>query len=274
MSFLKKMFGKKDPVEAMRQCHARKDWAGVLNIAGQIDREELDEVTAAEVGDWEGQAGDTLAAMNLEEGSWSVKSGDLLRAREGYQLAVEQARSVEMRERAEQALATLDRGEFYPEETMAEAGPTAHTGCNSCAPKAGPYTGEIGADLDEETRMELLLATMPPDLAERYLAAGTKFRQAWLTAQDGDLNRALELFEKVPVAERNALFLLERGSLMMRSGQNKKAGQNLQAALAAEPTLFTAYDALTEVMIAEGRIDDLQKSLKQNIAEERFTGYC
>ena len=112
MSFLKKMFGKQDPVDEMRQCHARQDWAAVLNIAARIDRDELDEGVIVEINDWESQAGDTLAAMNLEEGSWAQKSGNLLRAREDYQLAIEQARSVQLRERAEQALAALDRYGF------------------------------------------------------------------------------------------------------------------------------------------------------------------
>jgi len=274
MSFLKKMFGKKDPIDEMRQCHARQDWVGVLNIAGQIDRSELDDTTAAEITSWQDQAGDTLAAMNLEEGSWAQKSGSLLRAREDYQLAIEQARSVQLRERAEQALAALDRGELPPEETAADESPALHAGCNSCTPAAQPSAGDVGADLDEETRMELLVATLSPDLAERYLAAGTEFRQAWLTAQEGDEKLALELLEKVPAAERNALFLFERGALMMRSGQSKKACQDLQAALTAEPDLFPAYDALTEVLITEGRSDELEKSLKQNISEERFVGYC
>ena len=274
MSFLKKMFGKQDPVDEMRQYHARQDWAAVLSIAARIDRDELDEEMIVEINGWESQAGDTLAAMNLEEGAWAQKSGNLLRAREDYQLAIEQARSVQLRERAEQALAALDRGELPPEETVAEASPDLHAGCNSCAPAAGPVPDGVEADLDEETRMELLLATMPPDLAERYLVAGVEFRQAWLTAQDGDEKLALELLERVPSAERNALFLFERGVLMMRSAQNKQARQDLQAALTAEPDLFPAYDALTEVLIAEGCGDELQKSLKQSIAEGRFVGFC
>ncbi len=274
MSFLKKMFSKKDPIDEMRQCHARQDWVGVLNIAGQVDRNEFDAATAAEITNWENLAGDTLAAMNMEEGSWAQKSGNLLRAREDYQLAIEQARSVQLRERAQQALAALDRGELPPEEMVADESPALHTGCNSCAPAAEPSAGGVDADLDQETRMELLLATLPPDLAERYLAAGTQFRKAWLTAQEGDEKLALELLEKVPAAERNALFLFERGALMIRSGQSKKARQDLQAALTAEPDLFPAYEALTEILITEGHSDELQKSLKQNIAEERFVGYC
>lgn len=274
MNFLKKMFGRPNPIDEMRRCHARQDWAGLLNIAGQIDRSEFDAATVAEIAGWEDQAGDTLAAMNLEEGLWAQKTGNLLRAREDFQLAIELARSVELRERAGQTLAALERGELLPEESLADASPALHAGCNSCAPTTRPSTDETVADLDEETRMELLLATMPPDLAERYLAAGAEFRRAWLTAQDGDETHALELLGEVPADQRNALFLFERGVLMLRSGDHKKARLDLQAALAADPDLFPAYDALTEVLIAEGCSDELKGSLKQHIGEQRFVGFC
>jgi tetratricopeptide (TPR) repeat protein len=275
MSFLKKMFAKKDPVEEMRQFHARQDWAGLLSTAKRVDRDELDESHQTEIAAWENEAGDALASINLEEGAWSQKSGNLLRAREDYQLSIELARSAELRERAEQALASLDRGELPQEVAEVDDGPAVHAGCNSsCTTAAGPAVPNEEMDLDEETRMELLLATMPTELAERYLAAGPEFRQAWLATQDGEEKQALELLSKVPEAQRNALFLFERGALMARSGQHKKARQDLQAALTTEPDLFPAYDALAEVLIAAGDIGELEKSLKLNLAAERFVGYC
>ncbi|RLA05381.1 MAG: hypothetical protein DRQ59_16150, partial [Gammaproteobacteria bacterium] len=275
MSFLKKMFAKKDPVEEMRQLHARQDWAGLLSIAKRVDRDELDENLQTEIAAWENEAGDALATINLEEGAWAQKSGNLLRAREDYQLSIELARSPELRERAELALASLDRGELPPEVAEVDDGPAVHAGCNSgCTTAAGPAVTGENMDLDEETRMELLLATMPPELAERYLTAGSEFRQAWLAAQDGEEKQAMELLSKVPEDQRNAIFLFERGALMARSGQHKKALQDLQAALTIEPDLFPAYDALAEVLIASGNIGELEKSLKLNLAAERFVGYC
>lgn len=250
MSLFKKIFGKKDPVEEMRRLYAQQDWASLLNAASRVEKSALD------------------------EGSWAQKSGNLLRAREDYQLAIELARSAGIRERAEAALSALDRGELPPSREEAAAGPAIHAGCNSgCSSATGPAVTREAMDLDEEARLELLLATMPGDLAERYLAAGTAFRQAWLAAQDGDDGQAMELLAKVPEAERNALFLFERGALMLRNKQPKKAYQDLQAALAAEPDLFPAYDALVEALLATGRIGELEKSLKQNLAAERFIGY-
>ena len=274
MSFLKKMFAKKDPVEEMRQLHARQDWAGLLSTAKRVDRDELEENLQTEISVWENEAGDALATINLEEGAWAQKSGNLLRAREDYQLSIDQASSAELRERAEQALASLDRGELPPEVAEADDGPAVHAGCNSgCTPAASPVVTHGDMDLDEETRMELLLATMLPELAERYLAAGPEFRQAWLATQEGEEKQAMELLSKVPEAERNALFLFERGALMARSGQHKKARQDLQAALTIEPDLFPAFDTLADVLLSSGQIGDLEKSLKLNLASKRFVGY-
>ncbi len=273
MSFLKKLFGPKDPVEEMRQCHSRQDWAGVLVYAKKIDYDTLDEQLCSAITALEHEAGDALAQLNVEEGIWAHKSGNLLRAREDFQLAIEQSRSNEVRERAKQALAALEKGEI-PDAAIESSQPTAkQTGCSTCSPATAPNE-DAGADLDEETRMELLLAAMDPALADRYLAAGKEFRKAWLTTQDGDEKLALKLFADVPNDERNALFLFEKGSLLARSGQTKQARKDLQAALTLEPGLFPAFDALVEILFASKRLEDLEKQLKQNIAEQRFVGYC
>lgn len=275
MSFLKKMFAKKDPIEEMRQFHARQDWAGVLRASRQLERDVLAPALSEEIAAWECQAGDALAAINLDEGAWSQKSGNLLRAREDYQLAIELARSSALRERAEQALASLDRGELPQEAAVSSDGPAIHAGCNSsCTTATGSAVVAEKADLDEETRLELLLATMPAELAERYLTADPQFRQAWLMAQDGEEQQALTLLNRIPEAQRNSLFLFERGALMARSGQHQKAYQDLQTALTAEPGLFPAFDTLVDVLIASGRSEELEKTLKQTLAAGRFSGYC
>jgi tetratricopeptide (TPR) repeat protein len=275
MSFLKKMFGKKDPVEEMRQFHARQDWAGVLNVSQRLDRSELDGPTQDEITSWENHAGDALATINLEEGAWAHKSGNLLRARDDYQLAAEQARSRPLRERAAQALAALERGEGPQQVAVADDGPAIHAGCNSsCSTQTGPATTTNEMGLDEESRLELLLATMTPELAERYLAAGPALRKAWLAVQDGEEEQALAFLQEVPDTERDALFLYERGALMARRGQHDKAFQDLQAALIAEPDLFPAFDVLVDVLMAAGQLDKLEEALKLNLAAGHFTGYC
>jgi len=274
MSFLKKMFAKKDPVEEMRQLYARKDWAGVLSTARQLDRESLEPELLEEISGWEDQAGDALAAINLEEGAWAQKSGNLLRAREDYQLAIDQARSDSLRHRAEQALAALDRGEPIQQVITGNDSGSIHDVCSSCQPPSEAHSEDQGQDLDDEARMELLLATMSPELSERYLAASVEFRQAWLAMQDGDEDHALALLQQIPEVERDALFLFERGALMARRSQHDQALQDLQAALVLEPDLFPAFDVLADVLISLERIDELERLLKHNIGSKCFVGYC
>jgi len=275
MSFFKKMFGQKDSVEEMRQLYARQDWAGVLSVSKRLDHSELDGPTLTEISSWQNQAGDALATINLEEGAWAEQSGNLLRAREDYQLAAEQARSAPLRQRAEQALIALDRGERPQQHAVADDGPAIHAGCSSsCSSHTGSAVTTHEMGLDEETRLELLLATMAPEQAERYLSAGPALRKAWLAVQDGEEEQALALLQEVPEVERNALYLFERGALMARSGQHEMACQDLQGALTAEPELFPAFDVLVDVLMAMGHIDQLEETLKLNIAAGRFVGYC
>ena len=94
MSFFKNIFGKKDPIDEMRQFQTQQDWAALLNAAKRVDRSDLDEEILSEINTWEKEAGDALATINLEEGIWAQKSGNLLRAREDYQLAIERGATI------------------------------------------------------------------------------------------------------------------------------------------------------------------------------------
>jgi len=275
MSLFKKMFAKKDPVDEMRQLYTRQDWAGLLTVAKRLDRTDLAEDLLTEITAWENQAGDALAAINLEEGAWAQKSGNLLRAREDYQLAIEQARSGELRKKAEEALVSLDHGQPFTPIDRDEDGPAIHAGCSSsCTSHVGPAVASHEMDLDEEARLELLLATMSPELSERYLAASVEFRQAWLAIQDGEEDQALALLQQISEEEHDALFLFERGALMARAGQHDDALQDLKAALTLEPDLFPAFEAMADVLVSVGRLDELEKLLKQNLVRVGFSGYC
>ncbi|MDH3997328.1 MAG: hypothetical protein OET90_00675 [Desulfuromonadales bacterium] len=274
MSFLKKIFGKKDPVEEMRQFHAAQDWVSLLHVTKSIAREELDAALQQEVEGCEQAAGDALSSINLDEGRWAQKNGNLLRAREDFQLALEQACSEALRQEAEQALAALAQGEAPTTPAAPAPASAAHAGCSTCAPASTSTPEAEEADIDQEARIELLLATMEPKLAPRYQNASPQFLQAWLATQDGEDALALRLFDAIPPAERNALFLFEHGSLLARSGKLAQAQKELHAALTTEPELFSAFAVLTEVLAASEQIGPLEKMLKESLAAQRFGGFC
>ncbi|MEJ2470119.1 MAG: hypothetical protein P8Y91_04685 [Desulfuromonadales bacterium] len=275
MQLFKKMFGKSDPVAEVRQCHARQDWANLLLTAKRIDMQSLDPDLRQELRSLTDQAGDALATVNLEEGAWAEQSGNVMRARQDYQLARQQACSETLRERAEQALAALEGGTSPltddPGRPHASATSAA---CNTCTETPAAKDTTDLSSLDEDSRLELLLATLPEDLAARYQAAGAEFRRAWLAIQAGEDEQALGSLDQVPSDQRDALFLYERGGLQARRGQFGAAADDLAAALALEPELLPAFETLCEVLLASGQEEQLQSTLKKFLNEGRFSGYC
>ena len=267
MSFFKNLFGKSDPFEEISRQHARGEWAALLSSARRLDRAALAPETLAQVAAWETEAGDRLAGLNLEEGEGALRLGNLLKSREHLQLAVSQACSAELRNRAETLLARLG-GESAPDVAAA-----CGSGCGtSCAPEA-PAPGK-DAEIDAAGHLELLLATLPHELAQRYSASGETFLQGWLAAQEGDDQRALALFEKVEPDRRGGLFRAERGVVLARNGQHLAAVADLRAALAEFPELFHPFDALVTLLAVSQQHGELEALLRQTLDEGRFAGYC
>ncbi len=272
MSIFAKMFGRRNPLEQMRRDMDQGSWAAAFNLAKSLDRSALSDEEQQEVSSTEQCAGDKLAALNLEEGEGEARNGNLLRAREHFQLACDQARSPELLKQVQATLAGLEQGGG----TVAQAAAASHCG-GTCGPVGAVRSDGVPIEedpFDDEARFELLLATLPEALAERYLAAGEAFRRAWLVSQDDDPQHALELFEEVPKAERDALFLCERGSLKGRLHDFNGAHADLKQALKSEPELFVALSARVELLVANNRLKDAEQLLRRTLKEKRFPVYC
>ncbi|MCK4535786.1 MAG: hypothetical protein KAT93_02165 [Desulfuromonadales bacterium] len=273
MSLLKKFFGQRDPLVQMRQFYAQQNWAAAFTAAKNIDSasisaEDQDEVTVVER-----QSGDNLAKLNLAEGEGEILNGNMLRARDHFQLAQEQARSPELVERVKETMASLEKK--LSSTALSESGSSAPSSCgNSCGVTHETTLPPELDNLDEETRFELLLATLPAELAERYASSGDTFRKAWLATHDDDTQQALSLFDLVPEDERDALFYCERGALKARSQDHRGAHNDLQNALEVEPELFPAFDAMVVMLAGAGRLKELEGLLRGTIEEGRFKGFC
>jgi tetratricopeptide (TPR) repeat protein len=274
MRFLKKMIGKRDPVEELRRLHAAGDWAGVLAVGRNVALDELEETTRAAAAQWLSEAGDSLARLNLDEGNYAWQANNLLKASEHYQLALDQARDPALRLQVEAKLASLqDAPTTGTDKAEIDDSSACHSGCGpSCGPTAGQGEHDQ-TQLDSESRLELLLVGYPPELASRYAASGPAFRRAWLAVQDGEDDLALDFFAQVPEAERDALYRAELGALQLRRDQPDAAIDLLQQALRDDPDHFLAYDSLVIALTSTGRIEQLLSVLKQSIAEDRFVGY-
>jgi len=276
MSLFAKMFGRRTPLEQMRRDVSQGSWAAAFNLARSLDRSEFSDEERQEVSDTEQRAGDKLATLNLEEGEGELRNGNLLRAREHFQLACEQARSADLQQQIKSALVELEKGDrvAHKKEAVSAA---SHCG-GSCGPVGGVRSEGLPVaeddSFDDEARFEVLLATLPEELADRYLATGEAFRCAWLVAHDGDPSQALKLFDEVPKAERDALFYCERGSQKGRLNDFKGASADLKRALESEPGLFVALSALVDLLVANNRLKDAEQLLRRALKEDRFPVYC
>ena len=274
MGIFDKLFGKGDPLAELGKLQARGEWAALLSEAKRLERSALAPEVQAQVAGWEVEAGDRLAALNLDEGVGALRLGNLLKGREHLQLAASQARSPGVAARVAQLLADMESGALLP---VKGAVATAAAGCGSgCGPSCTPTAGAVGEEdeIDAVGRLELLLSTLPAELAARYADAGEIFLQGWLAAQEGDDQRALQLFESVPTVQRGTLFRAERGVVLARNGQAMAAEADLRAALTAFPELFHPFDALVTLLATARRFADLETLLRQALAEGRFAGYC
>ena len=273
MSLFKSLFGKSDPVAELGRLHARREWAALLAAGKRLEPATLPAATREQIDGWLLEAGDRLAQLNLDEGEGAWRLGNLLKAREHLLLAQGQATSARLREQVAQRLAGLAAGTPF----AAAAADTAAAGCgSSCGPGCAPApAADAGMDeLDATGRLELLLATLPEELAGEYAAAGQGFLQAWLAAQEGEDERALALFAAVPAGERGPLFCAERGVVLARCGQTAAAEADLRAALTAFPELFHPFDALVTLLAVTRRLAELEQLLRQTLADGRFVGYC
>lgn len=275
MGILEKMFGKRDPVAQVRRDFSQQNWAAAFTAVRLLDRSQFSPEMQQEMADIERQAGDRLAELNLFEGEGEVRHGRLLRAREHFQLARQQAQSPELQERAEASMVELERGSAT---TASESPVPSGGGCTDCGPPGGSASkgSEIVPDdsLDDEARFEILLATLPENLARRYAETGPAFRRAWLASHDEDPQPALALMTEVPESDRDALFYSERGNLQARSGDFAAARTDLAKALADDPDLFVALSGMVELLAAEGALQEAEQLLRKTLANERFQGYC
>jgi tetratricopeptide (TPR) repeat protein len=273
MGLFGSVFGKSDPLTDLGKQYARGEWAALLAGAKRLERAGLSPDVLAQVAVWETEAGDRLAQLNLEEGAGALRLGNLLKAREHLQLAAAQARAGELRERAAGLLASLEGGN----QAIVNQDRETAAGCGSgCGPTCAPDMPGAGEDdeIDATGRLELLLATLPHEMAGHYIEAGEAFLQAWLAAQEGDDQRALVLFDAVPATQRGGLFRAERGVVLARNQQLAAAEADLRAALTALPEMFHPFDALVTLLAVTRRHHELEQLLRQVLAEGRFTGYC
>lgn len=276
MGLFGKLFGSKDPLDPLRRAVQQKRWADALVFSEQINPDQLPPAALEELEALQTSAADALAQLNLEEAEACLRSGDLERAAEHFTLASCQARSESLQQRisASRLEGELPASPAVP--TPAASNHDCHSSCTSgCAPSLGKVPPPGSApDLDTQTRWELLLATYPPSVANRYEGRGANFQAAVLAAHDGEDKTALNLFNQVPENDQDDLYYFERGTLQTHRGEYSCARKDFAKAIELNADLLPALEALLTLEVEHGWAEEAEVRLQQLLATGQAPVLC
>jgi len=267
---LSRLFGKKDPFAKLQKAYSEKRWADCLRLGEQVDLSSLDNTQAAEASGMLDSAGDALCLINIDEGAACLRAGDLQKAREHFELAQKQARSEEMRHKAEGLLAGADWDE--ESKPVSEEGGCASGSCGTPVGKAVEQSEPQA--LDEDSHLELILSSYPAELIERYLGKSAVFRQAFLAAHDGRNQESLDGFDQVDEAERDELYFYERGLVRDRLGDFPGANRDLKKVLSLNENHGQALVSLIALHWRNDHREEVETLAQKGIESGIAAGFC
>ncbi len=127
---------------------------------------------------------------------------------------------------------------------------------------------------DRGQQLELILTSYPDSLAERYLEKEQLFQDAFLLAQSGREEEALELWARIPPTEQDDLYFFELGCLFGRLGELDKALRLLDKALVNNPELLLAVEAMIPIMMERGDFDRAISKLQELLNKGVNRPFC
>jgi tetratricopeptide (TPR) repeat protein len=122
--------------------------------------------------------------------------------------------------------------------------------------------------------MELIVTAYPSEWARRYTSLHGHLRRAVLLAHEGEEDAALDAFDQVPTADRDDLFHFERGAVLARKGDADKARQDLERAIAINPSHFLARETLIDIDFGLGDLDSAEVRLRTLLERGEASGFC
>jgi len=271
MGLFGKLFGGGgSSLEGLRKAVAQKRFSEARLLAEELASQSLSDAEAAEVEQLRITAGDGLAELNLDEALGLQRCGHFEQAAEHLCLAQEQVCSPALRDKIVTALAAEP---LIPEIASAEE--QRLEACNTCSPLTHQLVNaEDALSGDAETQLELVLTSYPADLAKRYAAKGDLFKEAFLFSHAGEDEQALPLWQQVDEAEQDDLYWFELGSLLARQGDFEEAQVALEQALAENPELLLAIEALVPVLLTGGDYPLVEERLQSFLAQGIDPAFC
>jgi len=258
MAFLKKIFGSKSPLDQARRLFEQGEYVRLLQY---VEQQRIDDADLAPMVD---QARKTLQERNLEEARLRLSQGDRKTAREHLELAARFGADAE-------ELAAVDQ-EFIGEAPDA---PSAPQSCTSCGGGEVPVDAEAATEnLSEQDALELLLAGMPEDLADRYRKKSPQFIQALLVSGQGDDAKACALLQQCPEPDRDALYDFELAAALCRCGQPREGVEALERCLSALPSHAQAWELAADLYLRGVEIKDFEERLEGLAARAETAGFA
>lgn len=272
MGLFGRLFGSKDDLPALRKALGQHRFADARMIAEELDTEVLSEEERSEFQQLRTQAGDKLSRLNLEEGLGLHRSGDIERAQEHLQLAGDQAVSDDLVKEIKKAVKEVGSVPLTPTVVKKASGGS----CASCGPT--PTSEPLGpeeSDLpDFAIQFDLILASFPQDLAERYQKKSLKFQEAVMLGHEGDEAGALKLLKKVSAEEKDDLFDFEVGCLLGRTGKAQDAIKYLKMALEKNPDHLLAAETLIMILVSRKQGKEALARLENMLEKGQDPAFC
>lgn len=259
MSFWKKIFGRdfeesvahaQDLLEAGRPGEARLELEKAISKAKDVPGEKIEEARSLIA-----QARRRLTASHIEDGKIFEKEGDIERAIECYETAVEVAPDSESRSDAQRLLDQIEAEDARAivEETI---------------------------EMTEEERFQILSGAWEDERADELESYGKPFVRAYLDLADGNSDDAIEAMRELLEENDDALFLkLELGIALRQADQFEEAVKHLRQFLSgmdeeddlnddedAEPfcpeSQVRAHAVLAEVYIEQEDVAAAERELR------------
>ncbi len=261
MGILGKLFGSKPSIEKIQRALEQGSYAEALHLgedllAGGDKTTELADSLIA--------AADGLARLNLDEGIRSQQAGNAQLAVEHLQLAMSQARSAELIKNIEIALAQNSAESPILTKESDQLETAVGSACGSCAPDTREAEVSLGDLPDLQSQIELIIASYPVEMQQRYLAQSDSFFKAFLLVHEGEDLQALPYWDEVPREERDELYLFELGCLHARLGNDTQGATLLQQSLDLDPENPLVIDALLS-LLEKGEHSSAHKLLQQQV---------
>ena len=276
MSFFRKLFSSKGPEDHLNRgdghfaahsyYEARLAYeAGLDACRGQADSVDLSTRLEAKLA----QTCRAMAELNLREAEHCLHQGLLEKAAEHVSLAKTLTGDADIREKADNLLASVPEKTNDPEVLV-----SAHS-CSSCSGSGHDEPVEQEYDETDMPLMEhyeLLIRQLPEEVCGRYADLGEEFASAFIAASHDRHQEALELLEKWFTGSERDIFYYEKGKLLHRMGRDREAEAFMREAIRVNGGNSLAHLGLALLLLDGLRFGEAACQLDRMIEEGHLSG--